>query len=189
VKVVVGLGNPGARYRRTRHNMGFLVADALGRKVGVSNTREDPDAWTAELSFPGESVLLVKPLAFMNRSGVALSPVLARAGAGPGELVVVVDDFQFPLGTLRIRERGGHGGHNGLRSLIETLGTEDFPRVRVGVGIPDVPDVADFVLGEWKDEEILMVQEAVGWAVESVECVVKEGLVVAMNRFNGPRPS
>jgi PTH1 family peptidyl-tRNA hydrolase len=189
LRVVVGLGNPGQRYRRTRHNMGFLVADALGSKIGVRSSREESDAWVAELDFPGDPVWLVKPLTFMNRSGLALAPVLERAEAKAADIVVVLDDFQFGLGTLRIRERGGHGGHNGLRSIIETLGTEDFPRVRVGIGTPDAADVAEFVLGEFRDEEILVVQETVGWATESVECFLKEGLAVAMNRFNGPRPS
>jgi PTH1 family peptidyl-tRNA hydrolase len=186
LRVVVGLGNPGQRYRRTRHNVGFMVADALGRRIGLKSAREDQDAWIAEIDLQGEAVLLVKPLIFMNRSGVAVAPVLARAGALPGDMLVVVDDFQLPLGTLRIRERGGHGGHNGLRSLIDTLGTEDFPRVRLGIGVPEIADFADHVLGEFRDEEILVVQEMVGRATEAVECLVKEGLGPAMNRFNGP---
>ena len=187
--MVVGLGNPGHRYRRTRHNMGYMVADALSGKVGLKESREEAEAWVGTLEVSGEDVLLVKPLTFMNRSGVAVAPLLGRAALQASEMVVVLDDFQFPLGTLRIRERGGHGGHNGLRSIIEALGTEDFPRVRVGIGTPDGPDPAEFVLSEFRQEEVLVVQETVGWAAEAVECVVKEGLGAAMNRFNGPRPS
>jgi len=183
----VGLGNPGERYRRTRHNMGYMVADAFGRKTGLHEAREEGEAWLAEAELHGEKILLVKPLTFMNRSGVAVAPILEREAVAPPDMVVVVDVFLFPLGTLRIRERGGHGGHNGLRSLIETLGTEDFPRVRVGIGTPDAADVAEYVLAEFWDEEILMVQETVGRATEAVECVVKEGVGAAMNRFNGPR--
>src|SRR5258705_13969191 len=121
MRLVVGLGNPGDRYRRTRHNVGFMVADALAARAGIVGWREEADAWIAEARVGGETVLLAKPATFMNRSGVAVARLLAARGAGPGDLVVVVDDVALDLGTLRVRERGSHGGHNGLRSLIEML--------------------------------------------------------------------
>ena len=190
MRVVVGLGNPGDRYRRTRHNVGFMVADALFARSGVARWREEGDAWTAEVLVGGEDALLVNPATFMNRSGVAVERMLAARGVGPGDLVVVLDDVALDLGTLRVRERGSHGGHNGLRSLIESLGTEEYPRVRVGIrkGEPPV-DLADYVLSDFPQEDVLVVQETIGWAADAVESALAEGVPAAMNRFNGQRRS
>jgi PTH1 family peptidyl-tRNA hydrolase len=188
MRLVVGLGNPGDRYRRTRHNVGFMVADALAARAGVTRWQEEADAWTAEARVGGETVLLVKPATFMNRSGVAVERVLAARGGGPADLVVVVDDAALDLGSLRVRERGSHGGHNGLRSLIEVLGSDEFARVRVGIrkGEPQ-EDLAGYVLSEFPDEDVLIVQEMVGLAGDAVECLLREGAGEAMNRFNGAR--
>jgi PTH1 family peptidyl-tRNA hydrolase len=187
VRIVVGLGNPGERYRRTRHNAGFMVVDALADRIGVGRGGEVAEAWLAPARLADEKLLLVKPLTFMNRSGVAVASVIALEGAAPGDVLVVVDDVALELGKLRIRERGSHGGHNGLRSLIEVLGTDEFVRLRVGIrrGEPE-GDLADYVLAPFPDEDVLLVQEAVGRAADAVECVVREGTLAAMNRFNGP---
>jgi PTH1 family peptidyl-tRNA hydrolase len=188
MRLVVGLGNPGERYRRTRHNVGFMVVDALAARAGAARGHEEADAWVAEAQVGGEPALLVKPLTFMNRSGGAVARLLEAHGGGPGDMVVVVDDVALELGTLRIRERGSHGGHNGLRSLIDTLGSDEFPRIRVGVRKGELPpDLADYVLSEFPEEDVLVVQEIVGWASDAVECLMREGVTVAMNRFNGPR--
>jgi peptidyl-tRNA hydrolase, PTH1 family len=187
---VVGLGNPGERYRRTRHNVGFMVLDALATRAGTRRGVERDEAWVAEAQLAGEPVLLVKPLTFMNRSGVAVERVAAGAGAGPGEMVVVVDDWALELGRLRIRERGGHGGHNGLRSLVDSLGSDEFARVRCGVGGGEaVADMAEYVLSPVPPEDVLVVQEMVGQACDAVECLVREGAAAAMNRFNAKRSS
>jgi PTH1 family peptidyl-tRNA hydrolase len=188
MRLVVGLGNPGDRYRRTRHNLGFMVADALAARSGVTRWVEEADAWTAEARVGGEEALLVKPAAFMNRSGVAVERVLAARGGGTDELVVVLDDVALDLGTLRVRERGSHGGHNGLRSLIEVLGSDEFARVRVGIrrGEPQ-EDLAEYVLSEFPKDDVLVVQEMVGLAGDAVECLVRDGASEAMNRFNGVR--
>jgi PTH1 family peptidyl-tRNA hydrolase len=187
---VVGLGNPGERYRRTRHNVGFMVVDALAARAGARSGAERDDAWVAETELAGQPVLLVKPLTFMNRSGIAVERVAGRAGASPQETVVVVDDWALELGRLRIRQRGSHGGHNGLRSLIETLGTDEFPRVRCGIGRGEaVADMAEFVLSPFPPEDVLVVQEMVGQACDAVACVVREGAEAAMNRFNAKRSS
>jgi PTH1 family peptidyl-tRNA hydrolase len=187
MRVVVGLGNPGDRYRRTRHNVGFMVVDVLAARASVRKGREEADAWVAEADVGGESVLLVKPRTFMNRSGGAVERLLAARGT-PQDLVAVVDDVALELGMLRIRERGSHGGHNGLRSLIDVLGSEDFPRVRVGIRKGEPPeDLADYVLSDFPEEDVLVVQETVGWAGDAVECLIREGVQAAMNRFNGPR--
>jgi PTH1 family peptidyl-tRNA hydrolase len=185
LRLVVGLGNPGERYRRTRHNVGFMVVDALAARIDVERDRDEPDAWVASARLGGVDVRLVKPLTFMNRSGVAVEKLAAELAVGPGELLVVVDDVALELGSLRIRERGSHGGHNGLRSLIDVLGTDEFPRVRVGIRRGEIPeDVAGYVLSEFPREDVLIVQEVIGRAAEAVECVIREGAPSAMNRYN-----
>jgi PTH1 family peptidyl-tRNA hydrolase len=164
------------------------VADALAARAGITRWHEEADAWTAEARVGGEGVLLVKPATFMNRSGVAVERLLAARGAGPGDVVVVLDDVALDLGTLRVRERGSHGGHNGLRSLIEMLGSDEFARVRVGIrkGEPQ-DDLAEYVLSEFPEDDVLVVQEMVGLAGDAVECLLREGAGEAMNRFNGAR--
>jgi PTH1 family peptidyl-tRNA hydrolase len=188
VRFVVGLGNPGERYRRTRHNAGFMAVDELAARARAAGRVED-DAWVAEASLAGVEALLVKPLAFMNASGLPVARVLAGRAGSPADLVVVVDDVALELGTVRVREQGSHGGHNGLRSLVEVLGTEDFLRVRIGVRRGELPEeLAEYVLADFPPGEILVVQEAVGLAAEAVVCLLEEGPAAAMNRFNGRRP-
>ncbi len=162
-----------------------MVVDALLARSPGAGGREAGFAWVAEAVVGGVAALLVKPLTFMNRSGVAVEGLLTATSASAGDLVVIVDDVALDLGTLRVRERGSHGGHNGLRSLIDTLGTEEFVRVRIGVKRLDLPeDLAEYVLSEFPPEEVLVVQEAVGAAADAVECLLREGAAAAMNRFN-----
>jgi len=187
VRFVVGLGNPGERYRRTRHNVGFMVVDALAARAGAGKGGEIAEAWVSPAEVGGEEVLLVKPLTFMNRSGVAVDRVLSMKGGGPQDLVVIIDEVALELGRLRILERGSHGGHNGLRSLIDVFGTEELVRLRVGIRKGETgEDLADYVLAPFPHEDVLVVQEAVGRAADAVECVIGEGVAAAMNRFNGP---
>lgn len=188
MRLVVGLGNPGERYRRTRHNVGFMVVDELASRAGVQQGREAHDAWSAPARVGGADVLLVKPLTFMNRSGLAVARLLEEQGGAPEDLVVVVDDVALELGKLRVRERGSHGGHNGLRSLVDLLDSEDFARVRVGIRRGEPPlDLAGYVLSEFTADEVLVVQEMVGWAAEAVECLLRDGTAAAMSRYNGGR--
>lgn len=190
MRIVVGLGNPGDRYRRTRHNVGFMVVDVLAAAGRAGAGREEHGASVAEAEVAGQPALLVKPLSFMNRSGVPVAGLLAAHGAEPRDLVVILDDVALDLGVLRLRERGTHGGHNGLRSIIDTLGTDDFPRVRVGIRKGDPPDdLAEYVLSSFPADDVLVVQEMVGQAADAVECIFREGVVTAMSRFNGPRKS
>jgi PTH1 family peptidyl-tRNA hydrolase len=185
MRLVVGLGNPGERYRRTRHNVGFMVVDALAARAGVRRGRVEQEAWVAEADVADERVLLVKPQTFMNRSGGAVEPLLRKYADGPGDALVVVDDVALELTQLRIRERGSHGGHNGLRSLVEALGSDEFPRVRVGIRRGDSPiDLAGYVLSEFEPDEVLVVQEVVGRAADAVECFLRDGPEAAMTRFN-----
>ena len=188
MRLIVGLGNPGARYRRTRHNVGFMVVDMLAARAGAGPGREEHEAWLAEARLAGQDVLLVKPLTFMNRSGADLGPLLEARRGTSADVVAVVDDVALDLGTLRIRERGSHGGHNGLRSLIDALAGEDFPRLRVGIRRGELPvDLAGYVLSEFGEDEVLVVQEMVGLAAEAVECLLQDGTTRAMSRYNGPR--
>jgi peptidyl-tRNA hydrolase, PTH1 family len=194
MRLVVGLGNPGERYRRTRHNVGFMVVDALAARAGGGTRFGAPsssqEAVVAPAHLGGEDVLLAKPLTFMNRSGVAVERLLAQHAITPADIVVLVDDVALDLGMLRVRERGSHGGQNGLRSLIEVLGTEEFVRIRLGIGRGDLTgDLAEYVLADFPSDEVLVVQELVGAAADAVECLIREGAPAAMNRFNGLRPA
>jgi peptidyl-tRNA hydrolase, PTH1 family len=191
MRFVVGLGNPGERYRRTRHNVGFMVVDALVARAGAGKGHEEALAQVAGVRLFGEEpLLLAKPLTFMNRSGAAVDRLLADHAGTPQDLLVVVDDVALELGRLRVRERGSHGGHNGLRSIIEALGSEEFARVRVGIRKGEVAgDLAEYVLDAFPPEDVLVVREAVERAADAVECVLREGTVVAMNRFNGAAPA
>jgi PTH1 family peptidyl-tRNA hydrolase len=164
-----------------------MAVDALTARARAAG-RVEGDAWVAEAAVGGGPVLLVKPLAFMNASGAPVARVLAAHGGSPAELVVLVDDVALELGTVRVRERGSHGGHNGLRSLAETLGTEEFARVRIGVRRGELQDdLAGYVLADFAPEEVLVVQEAVGLAADAVQCLLEEGPAAAMNHFNGRR--
>ncbi len=204
MRVVAGLGNPGQRYRRTRHNAGFMAIDVLASRASVRERRRSvyaslfdllrcarPDgraAWVAEASLAGRAVSLVKPLAFMNRSGPPIARVLSEAGCSPAELIVIVDDVALALGTIRVRERGSDGGHNGLRSVTAALGTGEYTRVRVGVASGALPaDLADYVLSEVPAQDAALFDGAVRLAADAVECALDAGTAAAMNRFNGRR--
>jgi peptidyl-tRNA hydrolase, PTH1 family len=187
MRFVVGLGNPGERYRRTRHNVGWMVVDSLHARGEAPAFHELSGCLVATGVVGVEPVLFVKPLSFMNRSGVPLAALLSSHQGQPQDLVVILDDVALDLGTLRIRERGSHGGHNGLRSIIDVLGSDEFPRIRVGVREGELPeDLAEYVLSDFPEEQVLVVQEMVGQAAEATDCLVREGAAAAMNRFNGP---
>lgn len=187
---IVGLGNPGERYRHTRHNVGFQVVDLLASRSGATRGGEVAEAWLAPARVAGEDVMLVKPLTFMNRTGLAVASLLSQNGGTPADVVAIVDDVALDLGRIRVRGHGTHGGQNGLRSMIEVLGTEEFTRVRVGIRKGELPeDLADYVLEPFPREDAGTVADAVSRAADAVECILKDGTVAAMNRFNGPPPA
>ena len=186
MKVVVGLGNPGPKYAGTRHNVGFEVVDALAAGPGCQGFRERFEAFVAELKEGGETVLLVKPLTFMNLSGRAVRAVLDFYKLGAEHLLVVCDDFNLPLGKLRVRAKGSHGGQNGLRNIQEQLGTDAYARLRIGVGQPLPGDAVDFVLSKFRPAERAAAADAVALAVQAVVVWATKGLDACMNRFNGP---
>ena len=188
MNVIAGLGNPGAGYANTPHSIGFEVADAVASSVGA--------AWKTSPAYKGDlasgrigerKVLLVKPMTFMNLSGDSVAPVVKYHNSTPAELIVVSDDIDLPVGRIRIRMGGSSGGHNGLKGVIERLGTQDFIRVRIGVGRDpaDRSEVISHVLGKFDPRTRGVMDEVVAAAREAVECLVSNGLETAMNRFNG----
>ena len=183
--IVVGLGNPGRRYQGTRHNIGFAVADEVARRHQAEFEGGRGDALTARCGRGPGSVLVVKPLTMMNLSGGAVAAVAGFYKVDPAAILVAADDVNLPLGRLRLRARGTAGGHNGLKSIIACLGTEQFPRVRVGVGRGDPRrDLADHVLARFDDDERDEVDRAIARAADAVETFLAEGIEAAMNRYN-----
>ena len=164
----MGLGNPGPEYRETRHNVGQRVVDALARSFHRPWNREG-QAMVTRTQWRGDPLYLVKPLTFMNVTGPAVAAVLRTLGADPTDLILVYDDLDLPLGAVRVRMKGSHGGHNGVRSVIEALGTSDIRRVKVGIGRPDAKaDVPDHVLSTFEPEELAAVETAVATACDRV---------------------
>lgn len=185
MKLLVGLGNPGPQYRDTRHNAGFMVADALAARWGVDQWREQHRALTASVRVGAEAVLLAKPMTFMNLSGEAVAGLARFYRVEPADVLVIVDEVALPLGRLRARPEGSAGGHNGLKSVIQHLGTTAFPRLRVGVGRGDARrDLADHVLGRFEPSERAEVEAAVLRAAEAAETFVSDGIGRVMNAFN-----
>src|SRR5947209_4154469 len=184
-KVVVGLGNPGGRYHGTRHNVGFAVLDSLAASPRAGRFQARFDAQLAELEEDGRRVLLVKPETFMNLSGRCVRQVLDFYQVPREDLLVVCDDINLPLGKLRVRARGTHGGHNGLRDIQNHLGTNEYPRLRIGVGAPEGDDAVDHVLGRFRPGEQAAIDDAVSLAVQAVALWWKEGIQKCMNEYNG----
>ena len=167
-RVVVGLGNPGPEYRDTRHNVGQRVLDLLARRLRAS-WRRDGSAVVARGQWRGEPVRLIKPISFMNESGPVVAKALRRVEAGPADLILVYDDIDLPLGIVRLRMKGSHGGHRGVRSVIEALGTQEIKRVKVGIGRPDQKDdLPDHVLTSFERDELPAVDAAVAEAAEKI---------------------
>ena len=184
MKIVVGLGNPGGQYAETRHNIGWLVLDRIADRVGRSGRGRQRDASeTLQVRLRGEDVLLAKPQTFMNGSGIAVRKLLARERAPLGEILVVTDDFALPFGKLRFRESGSHGGHNGLRSIIDELSSEKFSRLRVGIGDP-ARGAVDHVLSRFHPDERSRLPVLLDAAAEAVEEWAQHGTAKAANRWN-----
>ena len=187
-RLVVGLGNPGPEYAGTRHNIGFEVVERLADKLDCSLRKKIRfAAKVGEVTLEVGKITLAQPQTFMNRSGAAVAALVKWSKVLPAEVLVVVDDADLPLGQLRLRLSGGSGGHNGLRSIIAALGgNEEFARLRIGIGrtLPAGADISGHVLGRFSAAERGAVDATVGTAVEAVECCLREGFAVGMNRFN-----
>jgi len=181
IRVVAGLGNPGPEYAATRHNIGFMVVDQFAAQFG--STWERSPKWDAVSAKCG-GVLLVKPMSFMNRSGYPLLAITQFYKIEPREILVVLDDLVLPLGRLRLRIRGGSGGHNGLESIIMQFGTEEIPRLRIGIGEAPREGSVDYVLSRFFEEEKPLVRSTIDRAVDAVKCAIDNDLNSAMKTFN-----
>ena len=183
-KLIVGLGNPGSKYLWTRHNAGFMVLDELARRAGIPVTRKTFSGLYGEGSYRGERLLLLKPQTFMNLSGRSVNPALHFHRLSLQDLIVIHDDIDVPFGRIKLKEGGGHAGHNGLRSLMQELGGGQFARIRVGVGRPLHGDAADYVLSPFGRDEQNFLPRILEGAVDFLELLLAEGLPKAMSLCN-----
>jgi PTH1 family peptidyl-tRNA hydrolase len=191
--IVAGLGNPGPKYAANRHNVGFMVADVLARRVGgrfAVNRKVRAEVCEARLGVGGPRVVLVKPMTYMNLSGESVGPLAKYFGIAPESVIAVHDELDIPYGQLRIKRGGGEGGHNGLRSLSRVLGTKDYVRVRFGIGRPPGrQDPADYVLRDFAKAERADLDLNLELAADAVEAVVEKGVEAAQNIFNAAKPN
>jgi peptidyl-tRNA hydrolase, PTH1 family len=182
IRLVAGLGNPGVEYAHTRHNIGFMIVDLLAHEAGLAWENKTQKFGAAVAKY--QKAWLMKPATYMNRSGQPVSAVANFCKLEPQEILVVVDDFSLPLGRLRIRQSGGPGGHNGLESIIVQFGTEEIPRLRIGIGEAPAEGASDYVLSNFFEEEKELVRSTIERAAEAVKCAIDKGVVSAMNTFN-----
>jgi len=185
MRLIVGLGNPGPEYAWTPHNLGFLGVDAIAERARIRVERPEAKSLVGLGEFAGQEIALAKPHTMMNLSGLAVQDLLERFECGPEEMIVLYDDVALPWGMLRVRERGSAGSHNGLKSIIGTIGSSDFPRVRMGIQ-PDHPvgDLAAYVLRPMRKGDLETAAEMAEQAAEAVELIITRGIAAAMNRFN-----
>jgi len=184
LKLIVGLGNPGPEHAKNRHNVGFQIVERVAAAHGMAFTRMQLKARLAKGEIAGQPVTLAKPMTYMNASGDSVGPLARWLKLDLADLLVIYDDLDLPLGQIRLRARGGHAGHKGMMSIVENLGSQEFARLRVGIGRPVSGDEIEYVLSDFtRDEEAIMVA-TYATAVAAVECWVCEGILMAMNRFN-----
>jgi peptidyl-tRNA hydrolase, PTH1 family len=192
MKLIIGLGNPGRHYVNNRHNVGFKCVDLFAREHGISLTQRGARSKLGTGEVANTRIVLAKPQTFMNLSGEAVSALVRRYKLSSQDILVIYNDLDLPLGKIRIRERGSSGGHNGLKSIISHLGTQDFPRIRVGIGpaegsnstaAPEV-DAIEHVLSDFTDAEKTVMREVYVRVAAAIECVLTEGIAAAMNKYN-----
>jgi PTH1 family peptidyl-tRNA hydrolase len=182
--VIAGLGNPGKKYENTRHNLGFITVDKLAEDNGIEINKLKFKALVGEGRLSGERVLLVKPQTYMNLSGESVREIMNFYKLEPENLIVIYDDFDIAVGTIRVRKFGSAGTHNGMKSVIQQLQSDRFPRIRIGTGNQHMGDVIDFVIGGFTKEEVPLLEESVTEAAEACKCIISDGLDKAMNRYN-----
>ena len=189
MRLVVGLGNPGTRYERTRHNAGFATGRLLADRHGIGLRDKRFRARMGRGRIGDETVILALPQTWMNRSGDSIGPMAGYYKLAREEVIVIHDELDLPFGSVKVKAGGGHGGHNGLRDLVTKMGGGQFDRVRIGIGRPDGPmDPADYVLARWSTEQAPAVPSVVDRAADCIEAVLRDGVREAMNRFNGLSP-
>lgn len=186
--LIAGLGNPGKQYENTRHNAGFMALDALADQLGIAVEERKHKAFCGKGMIGGEKVILMKPQTFMNASGESLRAAADFYKVEPEHIMVLYDDISLEPGQLRIRKKGSAGGHNGIKSIIAHLGTQEFPRVKIGVGAkPDRMDLADYVLGRFSQVETRIMEDAAKEAGQAAQAIILDGMEAAMNRYNAKR--
>jgi len=186
MKLIVGLGNPGSEYDGTRHNVGFEVIDLLARRHNISVTKRNFKSVYGEGSIGGERVLLMRPMTYMNLSGEAVGAMARFYKLEPADVWVILDEVALAPGRIRLRFKGSAGGHNGMANIITVLHTQEIPRIRLGVGASKSGAMVGHVLGRFRKEEYALIEEAVAQSADAIECALKEGFEMAMNRFNLP---
>lgn len=182
--VIAGLGNPGTQYENTKHNIGFITVDYLAEMHRIPIKKLKHKALVGEGSISGQKVLLVKPQTFMNLSGNSIREIVAYYKISMEELIVIYDDIDIPMGSLRIRKKGSAGTHNGMRSIVYDLQSDQFPRIRIGIGGERKGDLADYVIGGFQKSQIPVMEEAVRQAAAAVECMMEKGMDAAMGEYN-----
>ena len=181
--LIAGLGNPGSRYEKTRHNAGFLVLEELIERLQLE-FREKEDFKISKGSLGDEKIILLEPLTFMNRSGEAVRRIMQKSNISPQQLIVIHDDLDLETGSLKIRKKGSSGGHKGIESIIQHIGTQEFIRIKIGIGRDPFVPTEKYVLSKFRKEDIQAIREAIEKAVESVYAIINDGVERAMNRFN-----
>ena len=181
--LIAGLGNPGTRYARTRHNIGFLVLEEFAGDLHIE-FREKADYKIASGSIGDDKIVLIEPLTFMNRSGHAVNKTADKFSVPAENIIVVHDDLDLDTGKLKIRKRGSSGGHKGVESVIQNIGSVDFVRVKIGIGRDPFVPTEEFVLSKFRKDEIPLIKDAINRAVDSIHCIITEGVEKAMNKFN-----
>ena len=182
--IIAGLGNPGAKYENTRHNVGFMAIDALAKAHGINVSKLKYKALIGDGKINGEKVILIKPQTFMNLSGTAIGEAVNFYKCEPQKLLVIYDDLDIGLGSIRIRKKGSAGTHNGMRSVVGVLGTQDFPRIRIGIGDFGKKDIVDFVIGDFSKSEIKTIEDTLSEVTKAIECFISDGIDLSMNRYN-----
>jgi len=192
-KLIVGLGNPGLRYEKTKHNIGFRVIDALYDKMHTSNNTDSSatkrvtsicNSLVIQTEFHDSTIILAKPMTYMNNSGSAVAALINQYDISLTDLCIIYDDVHLDIGIIRIRRKGSDGGQKGMKSIIRHLGTQEFPRLRIGIGEP-VGDITDYVLSEFSKTEEVEIEQTIERAVDAIDVIVQDGILAAMNRFNG----
>jgi len=183
-KLIVGLGNPGSKYQWTRHNAGFMVLDRFSQDAGIAVTRKNFSGLYGEGTYHGERLLLLKPQTFMNLSGRSVAAALNFHKIDIQDLIVIHDDLDIPFGRVKLKEEGGHAGHNGLRSLLQELGSGSFVRLRIGIGRPLHDDAADYVLSSFSSDELVNLPRIIDCVADLLKLVIEEGLLKAMSTYH-----